>query len=95
VPRRRWTEVFAVTPATVVARHRRLVSRKGDFTARRRPGRPPTAAVITKLVPQSNIQAPQLRERDEDVFQPRVIQTVALPAAWVSSKSVSASPSSG
>lgn len=50
LPRRRWVEVFAVTPSTIVAWHRRLVSRKWDYTARRRPGRPPTAAAIKKLV---------------------------------------------
>jgi putative transposase len=50
VPRRRWAEIFPVTPATLVAWHRRLVSRKGDYTARRHPGRPATAAAIKKLV---------------------------------------------
>jgi hypothetical protein len=39
-----------VTPATILAWHRRLVSRKWDYTARCRPGRPPTAAAIKKLV---------------------------------------------
>jgi hypothetical protein len=50
VPRRRWAKVFSVTPVTVLAWHRRLVARKGDYTARPRPGRPPTAAVIKNLV---------------------------------------------
>ncbi len=51
VPRRRWGEVFAVTPATLLAWHRRLVARKWDSTSRRRPGRPSTAAAaIRKLV---------------------------------------------
>ena len=50
IPRRRWGEVFAVTPATLLAWHRRLVTRKWDHTSRRRPGRPPTAAAISKLV---------------------------------------------
>jgi putative transposase len=50
VPRRQWGEVFAVTPATLIAWHRRLVARKWDYTSRRRPGRPSTAAVIRKLV---------------------------------------------
>jgi hypothetical protein len=50
VPRRRWAEVFAVTPATILAWHRRLVARKWDYTARRRPGRPATAATIKNLV---------------------------------------------
>ena len=50
IPRRRWGEVFAVTPATLLAWHRRLVTRKWDHTSRRRPGRPSTAAAIRKLV---------------------------------------------
>src|SRR5712691_1210691 len=45
IPRRRWAEVCAVTPATLLAWHRRLVSRKWDYTSRRHPGRPPAAAL--------------------------------------------------
>ena len=37
--RHRWGEVFAVTPATLLAWHRRLVARKWDYTSKRRPGR--------------------------------------------------------
>jgi putative transposase len=50
VPPRRWAEIFPVTPATILAWHRRLISRKWDYTAQRHPGRPPTAAAIKKLV---------------------------------------------
>jgi transposase len=50
VPRGCWAEIFPVTPATIVAWHRRLVSRKWDYTARRHPGGPPTAAAIKKLI---------------------------------------------
>jgi hypothetical protein len=50
IPRNRWGEVFAVTPATLLAWHRRLVARKWDYTSRRPPGRPRTAAAIRKLV---------------------------------------------
>ena len=50
IPRRRWGEVFAVTPATLLAWHRRLVTRKWDYASLRRPGRPSTAAAIRKLV---------------------------------------------
>ena len=38
VPRRRWGEVFPVTPATLLAWHRRLVARKWDYASRRVPG---------------------------------------------------------
>ena len=41
--------MFAVTPATLLAWHRRLVARKWDYTTRR-PGRPSTATAIRKLV---------------------------------------------
>src|ERR1039458_9075612 len=50
IVRRRWGEVFAVTPATLLAWHRRLAAGNWDYTSRRRPGRPPTAAAIRKLV---------------------------------------------
>jgi hypothetical protein len=49
-PRHRWGEVFAVTPATLLAWHRRLVARKWDYATKRRPGRPFAAAAIRKLV---------------------------------------------
>ena len=41
---------FAVTPATLLAWHGRLVTRRWDYASRRRPGRPSTAAAIRKLV---------------------------------------------
>ena len=37
-PRQRCAEVFAVNPATLLAWHRRLITRKWEFTSRRRPG---------------------------------------------------------
>ncbi len=50
IPRRRRGEVFTVNLATLLAWHRRLVARKWDYTSRRHPGRPSTAAAIRKLV---------------------------------------------
>ena len=49
IPRRRWAEVFPVTPATLLAWHRRLAARKYDTSKRRRPGRPPTIRSIARL----------------------------------------------
>ena len=49
IPRRRWTEVFPVTPATLLAWHRRLAARKYDTSKRRRPGRPATVRSIARL----------------------------------------------
>src|SRR4030081_3832135 len=37
IPRRRWTEVFAVTPATLLAWHRKLAASKYDTSNRRKP----------------------------------------------------------
>ena len=50
IPRHRWTQVLAVTPATVLAWHRRLVARKWTYPQRTRRGRPPAMAAIKKLV---------------------------------------------
>ncbi|MBP2337508.1 transposase [Saccharothrix coeruleofusca] len=50
VDRRRWREVFPVTPGTLLAWHRKLVVRKWDYSARRPIGRPPTRAAVKSLV---------------------------------------------
>jgi putative transposase len=63
VPRRRWSEVFAVTPATLLAWHRRLVARKWDHTSRRTPGRPSAAAAIRKLAIRIAMENPAWRHR--------------------------------
>ena len=49
LPRRRWTEIFPVTPATLLAWHRRLAARKYDTSNGRKPGRPPTVPGIARL----------------------------------------------
>jgi putative transposase len=40
IPRRRWADVFPVTPATLLAWHRKLAAKKYDTSKRRKP-RPP------------------------------------------------------
>ena len=49
IPRRRWSEVFPVTPATLLAWHRKLAAKKYDTTKRRKPGRPPIVRSIARL----------------------------------------------
>ncbi|MEU1784943.1 integrase core domain-containing protein [Streptomyces sparsogenes] len=51
IPRRRWAQVFPVTPASLLAWHRRLIALKWDYCKRRRrPGRPSTAGAVKALV---------------------------------------------
>ena len=49
IPRQRWTGIFPVTPATLLAWHRKLAARKYDTSKRRQPGRPATARSIARL----------------------------------------------
>ncbi|MGH3197620.1 MAG: hypothetical protein ACRDNT_17175 [Streptosporangiaceae bacterium] len=48
-PRKRWVEVFPVTPATLLNWHRKLAARKYDTSRRRKPGRPPAVRGIARL----------------------------------------------
>jgi putative transposase len=50
IPRRRWTEAFPVTPATLLAWHCKLAWNKYDTSKRRKPGRPPTVPGIARLI---------------------------------------------
>ena len=50
LPRGRWTDIFSVTPATILAWHRKLAGNKYDTSKRRKPGRPPTVPGIVRLV---------------------------------------------
>jgi hypothetical protein len=48
IPRRQWAGIFPVTPATLLAWHRRLIARKYDTSTRRRPGRPKAVRSIAR-----------------------------------------------
>src|SRR5271165_4932291 len=82
VPRRRWGEVFAVTPATLLAWHRRLVTRTWDYTSRRRPGRPSTAAAIRKLVIRIAMENPAWGHRRVQGELVRLGHTIAASTVW-------------
>jgi putative transposase len=82
VPRRRWGEVFAVTPATLLAWHRRLVARKWDYTSRRRRGRPSTAAAIRKLVIRIAMENPAWGHRRVQGELVRLGHPIAASTVW-------------
>ena len=82
VPRRWWGEVFAVTPATLLAWHRRLVARKWDYASRRRPGRPSTAAAIRKLVIRIATDNPMWGHRRVQGKLVRLGHPIAASTVW-------------
>ncbi len=50
IPRSQWGKIFPITPVTLLAWHRKLVAMKWDYSNRRRPGRPSTAAGVKALI---------------------------------------------
>jgi transposase InsO family protein len=82
LPRRRWAAIFPVTPATILAWHRQLVSRKWDYTARRRPGRPPTAAAITSMVIRMATENPTWGHRRVQGELVRLGHRIAASTVW-------------
>jgi putative transposase len=82
LPRRRWAEVFAVTLATILAWHRKLVSRRWEYTARRQPGRPPTPAVVKDLVIWMATENPTWGHRRVQGELVRLGQRIAASAVW-------------
>jgi putative transposase len=82
IPRQRWAEVFTVTPATLLAWHRRLVTRKWDYTNRRRPGRPSTPAAIRKLVIRVATDNPTWGHRRVQGELARLGHRIAASTVW-------------
>jgi transposase len=50
LPRRRWAQVFGVTPETLLRWHRRLVTRRWTYPRSAAPGQPSTSVSVTRLV---------------------------------------------
>jgi hypothetical protein len=82
IPRARWGEVFPVTPATLLAWHRRLVARKWDYASRRGPGRPSTAAAIRKLVIRMATENPTWGHRRVQGELVRLGHPIAASTVW-------------
>jgi putative transposase len=74
--------VFAVTPATLLVWHRKLVARKWDYSARRRPGRPPTAAAIRQLVVRMAKENPNWGHRRIQGELVRLGHRIASSTVW-------------
>jgi putative transposase len=74
--------VFAVTPATLLAWHRRLVTRKWDYTSRRRTGRPSTPAGIRKLVIRMATDNPTWGHRRVQGELVRLGHPIAASTVW-------------
>src|ERR1039457_7152802 len=80
IPRRRWAGVFPVTPATLLAWHRRLAARKYDTSTRRRPGRPPTVRSIAQVavrLARENLYVPRTSSMscDQAIFVDHAVDT--------------------
>jgi putative transposase len=82
IPRQQWGEVFAVTPATLLAWHRHLVTRKWDYTSRRRPGLPSTEAAIRKLVIRMATDNPGWGQRRVQGELVRLGHPIAASTVW-------------
>jgi hypothetical protein len=82
IPRPRWAQVFAVTPATLLAWHRKLVARKWDYSAQRGPGRPPTAVAIRQLVVRMTRENPSWGHRRVQGELVRLEHRIASSTVW-------------
>ena len=82
VPRKRWGEVFPVTPATLLAWHRRLAAKKYDTSKRRKPGRPPASPGIARLVVRLAQENPQWGHRRIHGELMKLGVTIAPSTVW-------------
>lgn len=71
-----------MTPATLLAWHRRLVARKWDYASRRGPGWPSTAAVIRKLVIRIATENPGWGHRRVQGEMVRLGHRIAASTVW-------------
>jgi putative transposase len=82
VSRRRWSEVFPVTPATILRWHRDLIARKWDYASRRRPGRPSTGTSVKTLIIRMARENPAWGHRRIHGELARLGHAIAASAVW-------------
>jgi len=81
VPRRRWAEVFGVSPSTLLAWHRKLVAGKYTTTPHR-PGRQPTCEPIRTLVIRMATDNPLWGHRRVQGELARLGHQIAASTVW-------------
>src|ERR1019366_1339898 len=82
LPRRGWIGIFPVTPATLLAWHRKLAGSKYDTSRRRKPGRPPTVPSIARLVVRLAKENPRWGHRRIHCELIKLGVTVAPSTVW-------------
>ena len=82
VNRRRWAEIFPVTPATILRWHRTWSPASGTFTDRRRPGRPSTGASIKTLILRMARENPTWGHRRIQGELARLGYAIAASTVW-------------
>jgi hypothetical protein len=81
IPRRRWAEVFPVTPGTMLAWHRKLAADKYTTTPRR-PGRQPINEQVRTLVIRMAAENPLWGHRRVHGELTRLGHTIAVSTVW-------------
>ncbi|WP_323187902.1 MULTISPECIES: integrase [unclassified Streptomyces] len=82
ITRRRWAQVFPMTPATLMSWHRKLVAKKWDYSQRHRPGRPPTGPAVKALVLRVAAENPGWGHRRIHGELTRLGHKMAASTAW-------------
>jgi putative transposase len=82
VSRRRWAEVFPVSPATILRWHRNLAARKWDYASRRRPGRPSTGTSVKALIIRMARENPAWGHRRIQGEMARLGHVIAASTVW-------------
>jgi transposase len=82
VNRRRRSEIFPVTPATILRWHRDFVARKWTYTDRRRPGRPSTGVSIKRLIVRMARENPTWGHRRIQGELARLGYAIAASTVW-------------
>ena len=82
VNRRRWLQIFPVTPATILRWHRDLVARKWTYTDRRRPGRPATGTSVKTLIVRMARENPAWGHRRIQGELARLGYAIAASTVW-------------